>query len=338
MIIPEEFIIQKFYQHAGYPRYVKSTNTYMGGCPVCREGKSWGRKSRCYYIPKETRICCHNCGWYGKPVAWILEVEQIPYDELVRQVDACDYSYGIPKDDVKIVRPQLDLPSDSINLFDKTQLNYYSSNQVVRAAAETIVARRLNVAANRPKSIYVTLTDLVHKNRLVIPFYDKTRQIQFYQTRSIFANDHRPKYLSKQNSEKTLFNYDQVSSGADTVFITEGPIDSFFIKDSVAVAGIQERSANTFTQTQKVQIDRLFLMQKVWVLDSQWQDSASLLKSETLLKSGACVFVWPKDIGTQFKDINDMCIYFKINQISEEFLHKNTYCGLKGIVKLKQIR
>jgi hypothetical protein len=208
----------------------------------------------------------------------------------------------------------------------------------VRTAAETIVSRRLNLAANRPKSLYVTLTDLVHKNRLVIPFYDKAKQIQFYQTRSILADDHRPKYLSKQNSEKTLFNYDQVSSGTDTVFITEGPIDSFFIKNSVAVAGIQERSTNTFTQAQQVQIDRLFLMQKVWVLDSQWQDSASLLKSETLLKTGACVFVWPKDIGTRFKDINDMCIFFKINQISEEFLLKNTFCGLKGLVKLKQIR
>ena len=58
MIIPEEYIIQKFYQHAGYPKFVKSTNTYMGGCPICREGKSWGRKSRLYYISKDNVICC----------------------------------------------------------------------------------------------------------------------------------------------------------------------------------------------------------------------------------------------------------------------------------------
>ena len=338
MLIPEEFIIQKFYQHAGYPKYVKSTNTYMGGCPVCREGKSWGRKRRCYYLPKETKICCHNCGWYGKPLAWIMEVEQITYNELVEQVDQCEFSYGIPEDTPKVEVKTSDLPEDCINMFDKSQLSYYCNEKMVRMGAELIVKRRLNTAVNRPKSLYVTLTDPVHKNRLIIPFYNHVKQPVFYQSRSILADDYRPKYLSKQNSEKTLFNYDNVESGADNIFITEGPIDSFFVRNSVAVAGIQERSVNTFTTTQKAQIDRLFLMQKVWLLDSQWSDQASLTKSEILLKSGACVFIWPKDIGTRFKDLNDMCIHFKINEITSDFLLENTYCGLKGVVKLKQIR
>jgi len=337
MIIPEEFIIQKFYQHAGYPKHVRSTNTYMGGCPICREGKSWGRKSRLYYIPKDGVICCHNCGWYGKPLQWILEVEKIPYDELIKQIDKCDYTYGVPVEE-KVKQQTADLPLDSINLFDKSQLSYYVNESIVRQAAETIVKRRLNTAINKPKSIYVSLNDPVHKNRLVIPFYDKTRSILFYQTRTILASDERPKYLSKQNSEKTLFNYEQIDSGTDNVFITEGPIDSFFIRNSVAVAGIQEKSKNTFTTTQQSQIDRLFLMQKVWVLDSQWLDSASRMKSEMLLKSDNCVFIWPKDIGMKFKDINDMCIHFKIDEISSNFLLENTYCGLKGIVKLRQVR
>ena len=338
MLIPEEFIIQKFYQHAGYPKYVKSTNTYMGGCPVCREGKSWGRKRRCYYLPKETKICCHNCGWYGKPLTWIMEVEQITYNELVEQVDQCEFSYGIPEDTPKVEVKTSDLPEDCINMFDKSQLSYYCNEKMVRMGAELIVKRRLNTAVNRPKSLYVTLTDPVHKNRLIIPFYNHIKQPVFYQSRSILADDYRPKYLSKQNSEKTLFNYDNVESGADNIFITEGPIDSFFVRNSVAVAGIQERSVNTFTTTQKAQIDRLFLMQKVWLLDSQWSDQASLTKSEILLKSGACVFIWPKDIGTRFKDLNDMCIHFKINEITSDFLLENTYCGLKGVVKLKQIK
>lgn len=339
MIIPEEFVIQKFYQHAGYPKYVKSTNTYMGGCPICREGSSWGRKSRCYYIPKDTAICCHNCGWYSKPVNWILEVEKIPYEELVKQIDTCEYEYGIePQQETRPVNTN-DLPVDSINLFDKTQLLYYSREAVVKLAANTIVNRRLNSAVNRPKALYVSLTDNVHKNRLVIPFYDRSKKCVHYQTRTLLDKDKdRPKYLSKQNSEKTLFNYDQIDSGADHVFITEGPIDSFFIKNSVAVAGIQERSKQTFTPNQRAQLDRLFLMQTVWVLDSQWLDQASYQKTEILLKAGECVFIWPKDTGRRFKDFNDMCLFFKLDQVSDQYILDNTYCGLKGIVKLKQIR
>lgn len=340
MIIPEEFIIQKFYQHAGYPRYIKSTNTYMGGCPVCREGSSWGRKSRCYYIPKDTRICCHNCGWYSKPVDWVLEVESITYKQLVEQVESGDYSYGlesIQPEQSQIVTTEL-LPLDSINLFDREQLSYYRDEKIVRIASEMILKRRLNRAANRPKSLYVSTTDPVHKNRLVIPFYDKSNTCTFYQTRTLINNDNKPKYLSKVGSEKTLFNYNNISSGTDHVFVTEGPIDSFFIKNSVAVAGIQESSRQTFTTQQQNQIDRLFLSKIVWVLDSQWNDTASKLKSETLLKAGECVFLWPKNIGTKFKDVNDICIHFGIDELSQDFILEHTYCGLKGVVKLKSIR
>ena len=339
MIIPEEFIVQKFYQHAGYPKYVKSTNTYMGGCPICREGSSWGRKSRLYFIPKDGVICCHNCGWYSKPINWIMEVEKVPYDELVRQIDKCEYEYGIPKEEKIIPKQAEELPRDSINLFDKSQLKYYADNNIVSTAASMIIDRRLNTAVNRPRALYVSLNDPVHKNRLIIPFYSNKTKCDFYQSRTLLPIDNdRPKYLSKMNSEKTLFNYDQIKNNADHIFITEGPIDSFFIRNSVAVAGIQERSRQTFTSTQKTQLDRHFLMQTVWVLDSQWLDQASRMKTETLLKSDECVFIWPKDVGTRFKDVNDMCMFFKIDRLSRQYILDNTYCGLRGLVTLNQIK
>lgn len=339
MIIPEEFIVQKFYQHAGYPKYVKSTNTYMGGCPICREGSSWGRKSRLYYIPKDGVICCHNCGWYSKPINWILEVEKIPYDELVKQIDRCEYEYGVPKEETITPRQTEELPKDSINMFDSTQLKYYAENKIVTKAASVIVNRRLNTAVNRPRALYVSLNDPVHRNRLVIPFYSNKTKCDFYQTRTLLEQDNdRPKYLSKMNSEKTLFNYDQVRNNSDHIFITEGPIDSFFIRNSVAVAGIQEKSKQTLTTAQKLQLDRHFLMQPVWVLDSQWLDSASRMKTEILLKSDQCVFIWPKDVGTRFKDVNDMCVFFEIDRLSRQYILDNTYCGLRGLVTLNQIK
>lgn len=337
MIIPEEYVVQKFYQHAGYPKYVKSTNTYNGGCPVCREGKSWGRKSRCYYIPKDSAICCHNCGWFSSPLDWVIEVEKASFEQIAREIRERDYEYGIPKQQDTIVRKTEDLPNDSINIMDSQQLSYYQTSEVVKRAASVLVNRRLNTAVNRPLNMYVSLEDYTHKNRLIIPFYNRRNQCTFYQSRSLY-NDGKPKYLSKTGSDKSLFNFNNVGSGADNVFITEGPIDSFFIKDSVAVAGIQERSRQSFTKTQQEQIDQLFLKQTVWVLDSQWLDQASYLKSSNLLKSNQCVFIWPREIGKRFKDINELCVHFELNEISTQYLLDNTYCGLKGLVKLKGVR
>ena len=337
MVIPEEYIVQKFYQHAGYPRYTKTTNTYTGGCPICREGKSWGRKSRLYYIPKDNVICCHNCGWYSSPTNWIIEVEKITWDQIVAEIRERNYEYGIPVEEKKTTIVVPELPADSINMFDKQQLEYYKNNKVVKDAARVIIDRKLNTASNRPDNLYLSLTDYTHKNRLIIPFYDRNKKCIFYQSRGLY-NDGKPKYLSRSGSDKSLFNFNNVRSGAEQVFITEGPIDSFFIRDSVAVAGIQERSKQSLTTVQKKQLDQLFLMQSIWVLDSQWLDSASKLKTASLLKEDKCVFIWPKDVGQKFKDINDMCMHFNINEISSQYILDNTYCGLKGIVKLNSIR
>lgn len=337
MIVPEEYIIQKFYQHAGYAKFIKSTNTYTGGCPICREGKSWGRKSRLYYIPNDSKLCCHNCGWYGTPINWVMEVEQLTYKEVAAQIKECDYEYGLPVETIEKAQTT-ELPRDSINLFDRTQLTYYKDNDSVKRAVDVIVDRKLNKAVNRPRTLYTSLTDVVHKNRLIIPFYNQSNECIFYQSRKLFESDTKPKYLSKMNSEKSLFNYNNVSSSTDNVFITEGPIDSFFIEDSVAVAGIQERSKESLTPVQAQQLERLFLVQTVWVLDSQWLDQTSLIKTETLLKNNQCVFIWPRNIGEKFKDINEMCVYFDIDRIGKKYILENTYCGLKGIVKLKQIK
>ena len=72
--VPEEYIIAKFFQFAGYAKYKRLANVYEGGCPTCREGNSWGRKRRLFYLPKKKIICCHNCGWYGNPYKWIKHV------------------------------------------------------------------------------------------------------------------------------------------------------------------------------------------------------------------------------------------------------------------------
>ena len=70
-------------------------------------------------------------------------------------------------------------------------------------------------------------------------------------------------------------------------------------------------------------------------MDSQWCDSASLAKTRRLIDIGESVFIWPRDIGKQFKDLNDLCINYNLDEISPEFILKNTYSDLKAKLKLK---
>ena len=115
-------------------------------------------------------------------------------------------------------------------------------------------------------------------------------------------------------------------------------MDAFFVRNSVAVAGITEKG-RSFTDRQQQHLDgALRFYDAVWILDSQWVDRASLIKSEVLLQQGERVFIWPEKFGKRFKDFNDIVMACKIDEIKHEFIQKNTFKGLEGIVKLTAVK
>jgi hypothetical protein len=333
--LPDTYVVHKFYQHAGYPRYKRANSTYEGGCPTCREGKSWGRKRRLYYIPAKDVVCCHNCGWYGSTIKWILHIENITYEELMNQVNRDEYQIidimAPVKNNIPAVNIQ-SLPHDSINLFNDNQVNYYKTNQMVLKAVDYIRSRRLNTACNRPDALYLSLTDKIHKNRLCIPTHNRQSKVIHYQTRRLLSDD-TPKYLSKINSDKGIFGLNLVTDLHHTIYILEGPLDSFFIENGIAIAGIQENSNESLTTNQQSMLQEFCFLKKTWVLDNQRNDQASMLKSRKLAAQNHNIFIWPSELS-RFKDINEMCMFYKLDCISTTFIDKNTFTGTQALLKL----
>lgn len=336
--LPEEFVVSKFYQFAGSPKHNKGSNTYQASCPICREGKSWLKKKRCYYIVTKNTIYCHNCGWKGNPVNWIMELSGDSFSDVMKASNEYD-NVDIERFQVSTTKKKTDyeLPCDCIDLEDDEQLQYFDDDYVVEKAIHTLNDRGLLVAVNRPKKYYVTLNDYVHQNRLIIPFYDENSKIAFYQSRKLLESDQKPKYLSKKDAERSVFNIDNVQEKIPYIFITEGPLDSTFIRNGVALAGISESGSETFTDKQKSQMQLFPLHEQIFVLDNQWNDATSKKKTKCLLESGKKVFIWPKEYG-KFKDLNDVCVAYKLYEFPYKFILKNSYDGMKGKIKLSEIK
>ena len=342
MLLNENYIVSKFYQYAGYPKYNKATKSYYGGCPTCREGKSWGKKRRLYYITKKNLIFCHNCGLSVRPVRWIQTVTGMSYVEIMKENNQfispdIEYKQEIVEE-TQIINKDDTLPEDSINLSDISQISYYKDKEIIKKALATISERRLDKACNRPETFWLSLVDKIHKNRLVIPFHDTANKIIHYQSRTLIESNSNalPKYLSKQNSEKSLFGINNIDTGKKNIFITEGPLDACFIKNGIAVAGINEGRGSLFTPRQAEQLREFTLLDQIWVLDNQRIDIASKKKTNHLLKTGCKVFIWPAELKN-IKDINEICIKHKLNEISHKFILDNTYSGLKGTMLLAKL-
>ena len=337
--LPELYIIDKFYQYAGYVKHNSVTNIYNGGCPICREGKSWGKKARASYIPKYNIIKCFNCDRIWDPIKWICEVSGMTYHELMYDVETS----GIDVLSTNVKNLQISgngtisdvsnnlptLPDDAVCLNDSIQYEYYSYNKAVNDALDFIKRRRLDTAINRPKSFYISLTDLIHKNRLVIPFYDYDGKLVYYQTRAIYAQDEidRPKYLSKQHASKTLYGIDNISSDLDYIFILEGPIDAMFVPNGVGMCGL------SLTNEQQKQLDRFYLHKKIWVFDNQLDNEDVKRRVVSLMNKGELVFMWPKQLAG-IKDFNELCVKANLDKINPDMIIKNSHRGLSGMINL----
>ncbi len=339
--VPEQYVINTIYENVYKVTYNRYNKTYNGCCPICKEGDSWGKKKRFYYIPAKELTYCHNCGYSKKPLKFIADVTNKPLQVIINEVRNFDGDIEPSQIEAKIdkVVNTETLPADSINLLDNNQVSYYKNNPYVTMALHCIKTRKLNEGANKPKTFYISLTDPVHKNRLVLPFYDENDNIIFYQTRGLSNKDlhERPKYLSKMNAERSLYGIHNINPNIDSVFIFEGPIDSYFVENGIATCGITEKSKKIFTALQKKQINKLNFYDKVYVLDNQYIDTPALNKSIILADNNEKVFIWPKQLK-RFKDFNDICVQGNRSKIKPEFIINNTYSGLKAKLMLTEIK
>ena len=340
--VPEQYVVNVLYENIYKIKYNRYNKTYNGCCPICREGNSWGKKKRFYYIPDKELAFCHNCGYSKKSLGFVMDVTNKPLHFIVNEIKEFDTEVVVenkkePIEEKKVIDKSL--PEDCINLSDESQVEYYKDNIAVKEALKVIKERRLDKGINKPKTFYISLDDKVHKNRLILPFYNEQGEIIFYQSRGLLRKDlfSKPKYLSKVNAERSLYGVQNIDPSLEHIFIFEGPIDSYFCKNGLATCGITENSNRMFTQLQKDQLNKLNFYDKVYVLDNQRLDKASLNKSLILADNNEKIFIWPEELK-KFKDFNEICVTGLRDKIKPEFILKNTYSGLKAKILLTKIK
>jgi hypothetical protein len=329
----QEFLIETFYSYCKRPIHKKYQNVFNSECPVCKEGKSTGRSRRLFYFPNKQYFYCHNCSKSWRPFDWVKEITGWTFPEIVKknnEKEGVVYTKKVvtPLKQTKEVVIS-DLPQNSIELTDPTQVEYFKDNKYVKLALEYCSNRRLGTATNSCKRFYLSLEDKVHKNRLVIPFFDESNKVVCYQTRALTQNQF-PKYLTKFG-EKELFGLSNIDSELPYVFIFEGPIDSMFVKNGLAMASLSP------TERQLQQLNNLIGYEQIWVFDNDKNNQQTSRKIQKYINEGKKIFIWPKEF-MKFKDFNEVCCSLELDEIPWKFVVKNSAQGQEALIKQKLTR
>jgi hypothetical protein len=220
------------------------------------------------------------------------------------------------------------IPFDSVNLTDNESCEFYINKggkySAIKKAIEYCNKRRLFTAINKPKSIYFSFNDFIHKNRIIIPFYSMDGKVSYYQSRTLNSDEY-PKYLSKGGS-KTLYGIYNVDVDIPYLFLFEGAIDAMFVKNGLAMSGLE------LTLEQSKELSRFLGMEVIYVFDNDKNNKEVADKIRKAIKAGKRIFVMP-DKFDKYKDINEICTSLKIDEFPWKFIVENSYEGARALLK-----
>lgn len=219
-----------------------------------------------------------------------------------------------------------DLPEDSINLLDPVQVSHHNKEKIFSIAERFIEKRRLRTAAYRPKSYYLSISDFMHKNRLIIPFYGFDGNIIYYQSRALLHSDEeKGKYFFKLGAEhKEVFNLDKIDIDHDRIYKFEGTLDCIFVKNGISCGGVNETSYQTES------IERIAMFQdSVYVFDNPVMDKTAKEKIGDFIDEGKSVFLWGPEF-IKYKDFAQKAEEEGIDEIPPSLIDKYVFSGKKA--------
>lgn len=154
-------------------------------------------------------------------------------------------------------------------------------------------------------------------SRLVIPFHDYDGKLIGFQGRALYKTNLRYYSIMIDENARKIFGLDRIDTNKP-YYICEGPIDSLFIDNCLAVAGADMISALRFLpNTNNATV----------ILDNQPRNKEVLKEYNKVVEYGVKVFLWPEYIES--KDINDAILTGLTRSEMMTIIDANSYRGLE---------
>ena len=315
----------------------KGDNLWNFRCPYCGDSQKSRTKARGFVFRKKNDLFfkCHNCGVGASLGNLIKYVDSKTYDDYILE----RYRSGIETRSSPQPEFKFDAP-----VFKK---NVFKSLQSISQLSQTHPARRLVDERKLSEFIgdlflcpsFFKFTNTLVPNkfpslcgdhpRLMIPFRNEEGEIFAYQGRAFGTET--PKYITiklDEDAEK-IFGLDRVTHDKP-VLVVEGPIDSMFLDNCIAVAGAD------FSKPLSIG-GRLMLNGELTVIfDNEPRNKEIIKRMYDVVEKDYNLVVWPEDM--RHKDINDMIMAGLTKTEVYDILNRNTYSKLSALTKLNEYK
>ena len=299
---------------------VKS-DLYTFRCPICGDSQKNKNKTRGYIYPvkNNTNFKCHNCGASLSFNNFLKQLDptlhkQYTLEKFKEGHTGKNFVVEEPKFEFKkpTFKKKLDLPKASDNPIAKQYLEKRLLNP-----ENFYFANKFQEWTNTQKPTFSRIVR--DESRIVIPLYTREGELFGFQGRSLGPSNVKYITVILDESIPKVYGLDEVSTD-ETIYVTEGPFDSTFVKNAIAMCGsdILHDSLNLGDDI-------------VNALDNEPRNKEICNRISKLIDGGKKVVIWPTAV--QQKDINDMVL---AGLSVMDVLKLNTYKALEAKIKFNE--
>ena len=312
------------------PLFTKKKDfTYNCRCVLCGDSVKKAKKARGYFFAYKTDLMykCYNCDASMKFSSFLKITDPGIFNQYSFEKYTENQSLSKPPAPVIFEQPVFKSSDTRLidSLFDRLDKLPKDHEAVQYCNKRKIPSTELSriYYIDNIKNI-VQLNEsyknsiLTEEPRIVFPFFDQNDQLSGVTCRGI--RDEALRYITVKIKENVplIFGLDAIDLSQD-VYVVEGPIDSLFVKNSIAING------TTLSKLEDLKLNKDKL---IVVFDNQPRNKEICKIVEKTIDNGFNVVIWPQNIVE--KDINEMVVSnININRIMET----NVFKGLEAKVK-----
>jgi hypothetical protein len=304
----------------------KKDDLYNFRCPICGDSQKNKTKARGFVYRKKNDYfyMCHNCNVSTTFYNFLKQVDENLLKEYqlerYKNGETGNNNYPKPtfeefKTETPTFKKSLDLPSiDSLPEAHFAKV-YVKQRRIPETFFSQLYYAEDFAAFIQDLGIQKELTK--KDNRLVIPFYDKEKNLVAVQGRALGESKLRYITLKLHDDNKKIFGLDQANTES-MVYVTEGPIDSMFLNNAVATADSNLESIGETLDKSQVTL----------VFDNEPRNKEIIRQMEHAIDNHYRIVIWPEYI--EEKDVNDMVLAgFSPDEI-QDIIDKNTFVNLRA--------
>ena len=328
-----------------------SHDVWNARCPFCGDSKTSKTKARGYFFAGTGRMTqslmykCHNCG------------VSMPFGKFLKHIDPVIFSGYIIEKMKEDGTPQKQkkeeiLPPKSeqlIALKKSLDFTYPWMCPVMKLGTQTALKpeeqlawdflhNRLIPAKHWDLFYFLPETRMLNnlsaryfnrfnkgEPRIVIPFYNKYNDLIGLTARALDPTIN-PRYITCKikEDEEMVFGFDRVDS-SKRYYVTEGPIDSLFLENAVAVGGSALKRVEHMLDIENA----------VLIFDNQPRNKEVVKIIRAAILNDFNICIWP-EVVSDYKDINEMVQGGMEPSVIQDLIDQRTYRGLTAMLKFNE--